>query len=179
LYNNHSQIDDAIDILYSANKIEKIVICADDVKKLWKIFSMNFILLEAAGGAVYNGKNELLMIWRFEKWDLPKGKIEMNETPSVAALREVCEETGVCNAKIVSELPPTYHTYVKNKKHILKKTYWFKMMCTGFTEFKLQADEGIIDAKWMDEDNVLASLKLSHPSISDLITTSLIATLNN
>ena len=34
----------------------------------------------AAGGLVFNDNNELLMIFRRGKWDLPKGKLDEYET---------------------------------------------------------------------------------------------------
>ena len=59
----------------------------EDFQGLYKI-------IEAAGGVVFNEKNEILMIYRLKTWDLPKGKIEKGETPADAAFREVCEETN-------------------------------------------------------------------------------------
>jgi len=47
-----------------------------------------------AGGLVTNENNELLMIFRRGKWDLPKGKADEGETVEACALREVEEETG-------------------------------------------------------------------------------------
>ena len=43
----------------------------------WDDFCAKYILIQAAGGLVYNSKNQLLMIFRNGKWDLPKGKLEV------------------------------------------------------------------------------------------------------
>ena len=51
----------------------------------------------AAGGLVTNENNELLMIFRRGKWDLPKGKLDKGETIEECAIREVEEETGIGN----------------------------------------------------------------------------------
>ena len=42
----------------------------------------------AGGGLVFNAKKEILFIRRNGKWDLPKGKVEKDETYQAAALRE-------------------------------------------------------------------------------------------
>ena len=70
----------------------------------WKFFKSKYLLVKAAGGIVYNANNELLMIYRNNKWDLPKGKIEKGETPKQCALREVEEETGVEKLKILDNV---------------------------------------------------------------------------
>ena len=48
----------------------------------------------AAGGLVFNAHEELLMIERWDRWDLPKGKVEKGESLPDAAWREVEEETA-------------------------------------------------------------------------------------
>lgn len=65
-----------------------------------------------AGGVVYSaedGTPRYLIVrpknGKKDEWVLPKGHIEKDEHPSVAAVREVGEEAGVF-AKIVAELPP-------------------------------------------------------------------------
>lgn len=50
-----------------------------DLIKLKKHFFRHFDLIEAAGGIIQNEKKELLFIYRLDKWDLPKGKLEKNE----------------------------------------------------------------------------------------------------
>ena len=55
-------------------------------------FQSLFIIIEAAGGCVFNQKGQLLVIYRRNSWDLPKGKIDKGETPDIAAIREVQEE---------------------------------------------------------------------------------------
>src|SRR5215469_11706824 len=64
----------------------------------------------AAGGLVFNDKNELLMIFRRGKWDLPKGKLDEGESIEACAVREVQEETGL-NVELQSFIGLTYHEY--------------------------------------------------------------------
>ena len=52
-------------------------------------------LIEAAGGLVINRKGEYLFIYRNDKWDLPKGKLEKGERKRQGAVREVEEECGI------------------------------------------------------------------------------------
>ena len=56
----------------------------------------------AAGGLVTNDKNELLIMFRRGKWDLPKGKLDEGETIEACALREVREETGIEHLELAS-----------------------------------------------------------------------------
>ncbi|MGW6129599.1 NUDIX hydrolase [Cellulomonas sp. NPDC055163] len=56
-------------------------------------------VVEAAGALVWRVRQERLQLAlvhrpRYKDWSWPKGKLEGDETPAVAAVREVAEETG-------------------------------------------------------------------------------------
>lgn len=55
------------------------------------------IILNFAGGCIYNDKGEVLLQRRGDsnKWGFPGGALEVGETPQMAAIREVKEETGL------------------------------------------------------------------------------------
>ena len=95
--------------------------------KFEKHFFRTFPFVKAAGGLVQHQDGRFLFIYRNNKWDLPKGKIEKNETLIKAAKREVSEETGVTDLELKRPLPITYHIYNANGKFKVKKTYWFFM----------------------------------------------------
>ena len=71
------------------------VLLHKDLDALKKDFFKQFDLIEAAGGIVQNDQKQMLFIYRLNKWDLPKGKVEKGENFEQAAIREVEEETGV------------------------------------------------------------------------------------
>ncbi|OQX97856.1 MAG: hypothetical protein B6I24_07355 [Bacteroidetes bacterium 4572_128] len=54
--------------------VNSMCIFSENLKKLFEIFLNNFEIIEAAGGLVFNKKNQFLAIFRFGKWDLPKAK---------------------------------------------------------------------------------------------------------
>ncbi|MCH5286766.1 MAG: NUDIX domain-containing protein [Christensenellaceae bacterium] len=55
------------------------------------------IILVFAGGCVFNQAGEVLLQCRGDsrKWGFPGGAIELGETPEMAVIREVKEETGL------------------------------------------------------------------------------------
>ena len=128
-----------------------------------------FIIIEAAGGFVKNEKGKLLMIYRKGYWDLPKGKTEKGESVKDTALREVQEECGISNLKIIRQLDETYHIYQLHKTSILKKTFWFEMRCRNCNTLIPQKSEKIKKAKWMSKKDVLRVLPLAYPSVRELI----------
>ena len=121
----------------------------------FELFQSVFITIQASGGVVIR-KNKLMFIFRNEKWDLPKGKIDEGETAREAALREVEEECGISGHSIVRRLPPTYHMYIspykKNKgEWIFKETFWFEMKYNGPETGTPQLEEGITQIKWFSK----------------------------
>ena len=95
--------------------------------KLWKHLLKAFSLVEAAGGLVEHQNGKILFIYRNNRWDLPKGKIEKKEILIEGAVREVIEETGVRDLIVRKSLNQTYHIFSRNSKYKLKKTYWYFM----------------------------------------------------
>ena len=95
-----------------------------------------------------NELDEVLFIYRNDKWDLPKGHVEPDEALEQAAIREVEEETGVRDLKISQFLKTTYHVFKRNGKYKLKVTYWYEMTTDYTGPLKPQKKEGIIKAKW-------------------------------
>ena len=55
------------------------------------------IMLVHAGGCILNERSEVLLQRRGDcnMWGLPGGTVELGETPEMAAIREVKEETGL------------------------------------------------------------------------------------
>ena len=145
------------------------VIFSKDLDKLKKIFFKNFTLIEAAGGIVQNNKKEILFIYRLDKWDLPKGKIEKGENAEACALREVEEDTGVNQLKAKKKVGETYHTYDAFGKHFLKITHWFYLICGDDQKLVPQTEEIISDLKWVATKNIKDPLKNTYPSIKDIL----------
>jgi len=135
----------------------------------WKIFCADYLLIKAAGGVVYNNENQLLMIFRNNKWDLPKGKLEQNENIKECAIREVQEECGVSDLRIVNSLQDTYHTYENKGKKILKRTYWFTMNTDFKGNLVPQTEESITNVVWVDNKDVEGKLNNSFGNIKELL----------
>jgi len=134
----------------------------------WESFCANYVLIEAAGGLVYNDTNQLLMIFRNGKWDLPKGKLEVGENIEQCAIREVEEECGVSELLITQQLQETYHTYEINGQKILKRTYWFEMKTSFKGDLVPQTKERITEAVWVDKEDIAEKLENSFGNIAEL-----------
>jgi 8-oxo-dGTP pyrophosphatase MutT (NUDIX family) len=134
-----------------------------------KIISL-YKVINAAGGLVRNQNGDILFIYRYGKWDLPKGKIEKNEKIQDTALREVEEECGISGLTIISQLKPTFHIYNLNGKDVIKKSYWFEMRSDDCTTPIPQLNEGINDAKWICIKDLEKVMTNTYLSVKDLVT---------
>ena len=140
-----------LEMILNLNECKEWIIIGDDIEKLWKEFCNFFKIIIGAGGLVKNKSNELLVIRRNDKWDLPKGKVEKDEALESAAIREVEEECGLHSLKLEDAAPVTYHIYTQFNKFYLKITYWYYMSYSGVELPVPQTSEGIIDARWMNQ----------------------------
>lgn len=138
-------------------------------KQLYRDFLSMFVKIEAAGGLVLNASGQFLFIYRYGKWDLPKGKIEHFEKKNEAALREVEEETGIGKLIIVDSLIRTRHLYDEKGKHCLKLTWWYFMKTSDQRVPVPQKEEGITNAQWIDRDKLKEVMMNTYPSIIEVL----------
>ena len=158
------QIKDIIDKVES-NEWKSVCIYTRKLKELWRDFKSQFTVIEAAGGLVFNEKNETLWIYRHDTWDLPKGKVEKNENLDEAAIREVKEECGVTRLRIVCPIEKTYHVYEHKGKHVLKITHWYKMYTDSNQKLKPQLEEHITQVVWMNTVKMRKALENTYDNI--------------
>lgn len=158
---------------FSISDEKEIALLHQQPDQLFSRFRQAFHQVAAAGG-VLKSEGRLLFIYRHSKWDLPKGKMDIGETPEDTALREVEEETGIRAEKIVRQLPSTFHLYQTpynaDRHWILKETYWFEMMCPGTPEGQPQHSEGIMQLKWIALDSLEAVLSNTYENLKQIIT---------
>ncbi len=154
---------------FETSGIHSYCVCCEDPDAFFNLFISFYQIIEAAGGIVRHPSGKYLFIKRFGKWDLPKGKIEKGESPSNAALREVKEECGIENLKILNELPSTYHTYKLEGNRVIKRTWWFAMDYFGDLATIPQTEEGISEATWLVPSQFDVVLENTYRSIAELI----------
>lgn len=143
--------------------LDSVSIVVNDPKSSSHYLKKRFSVVKAAGGLVEKG-DKVLLIHRLGKWDLPKGKLEKGESPAEGALREVEEECGV-KVKLNGKIGSTWHTYMRNGKHTLKKTYWYRMKLVDDSEIKPQVEEFIDEVRFMTPPEWKAALYNSYPTI--------------
>lgn len=133
----------------------------------WNRFAQDFRIIHAAGGIVSDENDDILMIFRYDCWDFPKGKVEAGEEWPTAALREVEEETGLHDITLREPLPNTYHTYTLHGVPILKITHWYEMHAPQQI-LTPQTEEDISQAVWVPRTTVPKRLEDSYPSLREL-----------
>src|SRR5690606_2198226 len=72
---NRTTINEAIDSLVS-KRIKEEFIYHPNLEEILRKFSKKIPLVVAAGGVVTNKAGKVLFIYRDDKWDLPKGKLD-------------------------------------------------------------------------------------------------------
>ncbi len=154
-------------------KIHAGVFFHPDLEELKKAFFKKFTIVQAAGGLVRNENDEILLIFRRGKWDLPKGKLDKGESLEECAVREVEEETGLKKIKLVAPLLITYHTYHEGTRFILKESHWYTMKTKSGQQLIPQTEEDIQEIKWVADKELKPYLKNTFPSIVDVLQTGL------
>lgn len=161
-------MNDALEKI-SKEEIESVDVYSPDTDVAFNQLASRFNVIHAGGGLVKNNSRQYLFIFRRRKWDLPKGKMDESESTSQTALREVAEECGLKNLKIISALPNTYHHYSEKEKNVLKRTHWF-LMSTDETEVGVEKEEDIEDFIWLEKEKILSHIsKNTFPNILELV----------
>ncbi|HEY3595721.1 MAG TPA: NUDIX hydrolase [Polyangiaceae bacterium] len=106
----------------------------------------------SAGGVVYrlvDGAPLYLLIRdSYRNWGFPKGHVEEGEMPDGAALREVSEETGLCDLA-VRGLIETIDWHFRFRGKLIHKVCHFYLMETGESSTSPQRTEGITACRWL------------------------------
>ena len=147
-----------------------IVVLDSMIEAYIEQFFEEFKFVKAAGGLVENELGEVLMIYCYRHWDLPKGHVDEGESDEVCAIREVGEETGVKGAKIVRYLCNTYHAYCVYGEWELKRTAWYHLTAQNCPT-KPQEEEDIAVAKWCSGEELEENLRQSYPTIRTVFAT--------
>lgn len=171
-YNNINDLREIILQFSGSGDVPQLSVYHHDLQELFGNFSSCFQIVEAAGGLVKNQNSEILFIYRREKWDLPKGKIDKGESTEMAAAREVSEECGISGQKLIRHLTETYHVYTEHNIQILKKSSWFEFIYKGNEILKPQINEDITKAMWVGEKNMSLVLENTYSSIKEVLTVS-------
>ena len=120
-------------------------------------------VIRAAGGVVWRPAGDGMEVClvhreRYDDWSLPKGKLEADEHPLAAAVREVSEETGVSAVPQV-RLPGVSYTVREG----LPKTvdYWSMRYVSDDPLLVAESDE-VNAVRWVTVGEAAAQLTYAH-----------------
>lgn len=107
----------------------------------------------AAGGYVACPLPEdvaVLLIHRRGVWDVPKGKLDPGEGLMSCARREVREEVGIDDVRILQNLGTTEHGYAEGDQYAVKTTHWYLMRTTAqsFEPERVEGIRRVASARW-------------------------------
>lgn len=112
----------------------------------------------SSGGVIIKKKGEgvrvLLIKDSYGRWTWPKGHVEKGETPITAATREIAEEVGLTDIRMIDEIAKINYFYKREGKLIYKTVYLFLFESTGPEKVTAQLTE-IKEARWLKPEDAL------------------------
>ncbi len=124
-----------------------------------------------AGGIVYRknskGQVEILLIQDAkDRWTIPKGHIEEGESSKQTAEREIREETGLQEMRVLNWLGKINFRYRRQQSLVLMTTEIFLVKGLGDTD-KLQPEDWMNGIKWFSAAEALD--KIEYEDIGKII----------
>lgn len=112
-----------------------------------------------AGGIVFRrnkqGEVEILLTQDAkDRWTIAKGHIEPGETPRQTAEREITEETGLKEMKVLNHLGKTQFRYRRQNSLVLMTMHIFLVKALGDTD-KLTKEEWMNGIGWFSFNKAL------------------------
>jgi 8-oxo-dGTP diphosphatase len=105
----------------------------------------------SAGGVVFRVDDGLplylLIRDSYQNWGFPKGHLEEGELAEAAALREVCEETGLSDLSVRGAIE-TIDWFFRFRGQLIHKVCHFFLMQTAESTTSPQHAEGITACRW-------------------------------
>ena len=129
--------------------------------------------MEKSCGLVVFNKNKILLLKYSNNeeqgegghWDFPKGHVEPNETEIETALRELEEETGIGQVKLVDNFRHSIkYTFFRKSKPISKEVIFF---LASTLEKKVKLSHEHIDYAWLSFEDAI--IKLTYDNARNLL----------
>lgn len=115
----------------------------------------------SAGGVIVRWRegvpHVLLIRDRYHHWGFPKGHLEARESAAEAALREVEEETGLCELVLGPRLRTIDWFFRFRGRLIHKFCHFFLIECPA-GETCPQEEEGITECRWLPLEEALRTI---------------------
>ena len=113
----------------------------------------------SAGGMVYRKDGDdykfILILDAYDKWTFPKGHVDGDEKPEEAAVREISEETGLKNLKVITYLGEAEVKVHKPGDKPFRKLIKYFLVDTKDTKIIVPKVDELKDVKWFDKKEAL------------------------
>ena len=124
-----------------------------------------------SGGIIFRrskeGKLEILLIQDAKnRWTIPKGHVEPDEEPKQTAKREIQEETGLKEMKVLSWLGKVNFRYRRANTLVLMTMHIYLVQGLGDTN-DLQGEDWLNDIRWLPANQAID--KIAYDDIGKLI----------
>ena len=143
----------------------------------WWKFNMSFIYRENVLGLIQNKKGQILLVspaWSNTiKWQFPQGGVDDGEEPQDAIIREMSEEIGTDQLKIIKHHPsayrykwPKWYRLFRGQRGQKQDIFILKFIGSD-KDIKLQKEE--LNAwQWCEKDKVIEELYASRKEIGKI-----------
>lgn len=164
-FENDTEFELVLELFETVYALKKLFVIHPNPEEAFNAFQKLTKADALVGAVIVNEHNELLMIKRWNKWDLPKGNLQEGVDPFKGILNEMKAECGLVKLKIEEMLQPGYYFYTLNNERVLKKIIWFRMSHSGSSS-NLNGKE---EYTWVKKEQLSEFLENSFEQISDVL----------
>ncbi len=116
----------------------------------------------SAGGMVCRQDGDdykfVLILDAYDKWTFAKGHVDGDEKPEEAAVREISEETGLKNLKIMDYLGEAEVKVHKPGDKPFRKLIKYFLVITTDTDIKIPKTDELKDVQWYSKEEALEKI---------------------